>query len=336
MNLNVFDSAFWLPLFFLFVLGLAILAYVVLDGYDLGIGILLIRANDSEKDIMISSIGPFWDANETWLVLGAGILLIVFPLAHGVILTELYLPVAAMLAGLILRGVSFDFRAKAHIRQKSLWNFLFFFGSGLASLSQGMMLGRQIVGFDSGYLGWIFAFIVALCLPAGYALLGAAWLILKTSGELQQKAIDWAKQSLLLAALGVLIISIATPLFSRGIAVKWFSFPNILFLFPFPLLTFICFILINLNLQKMRRNVSTHTWLPFSLTVGIFVLAFFGLVYSMFPYIIVDRMTIWEAASSTESMWVIFWGVVIVLPTIVAYTVYSYRIFWGKTEPLSY
>ena len=330
---NLFEPSGWLPLFFLVAMGIAMVAYVVLDGYDLGVGILLNQASESEKDIMISSIGPFWDANETWLVLGVGILLIAFPMAHGIILTELYLPVGIMLAGLILRGVSFDFRAKAHLSQKSIWNFLFFFGSFLAAASQGVMVGREVIGFDSGYLGWIFAFIVALCLPAGYALLGASWLILKTSGELQLKAVGWARKCLLLTALGVGIISIATPFFSAEIAAKWFAFPNIFFLLPFPVLTLSCFILIDLNLT---RDKPAPVWIPFALSVGIFVLAFLGIAFSMFPYIVVDKMTIWEAASATESLWVIFWGTVVVLPTIIAYTIYSYKIFWGKAEPLSY
>jgi len=333
---NLSEPSGWLPLFFLVALGIAMVAYVVLDGYDLGVGILLNQASESEKDIMISSIGPFWDANETWLVLGVGVLLIAFPMAHGIILTELYLPVSIMLVGLILRGVSFDFRAKVHLSQKSVWNFLFFFGSLLAAASQGVMVGREVIGFESGYLGWIFSFIVALCLPTGYALLGASWLIMKTSGQLQLKAVGWARKCLFLTALGIGIISVATPFFSSEIAAKWFIFPNVFFLLPFPVLTLACFIFIDLNLLKMRNAKPASVWVPFALSVAIFVLAFLGIAYSMFPYIVVDKMTIWEAASATESLWVIFWGTVVVLPTIIGYTIYSYKIFWGKTEPLSY
>ena len=333
---NLSEPSGWLPLFFLVALGIAMVAYVVLDGYDLGVGILLNQASELEKDIMISSIGPFWDANETWLVLGVGVLLIAFPMAHGIILTELYLPVSIMLVGLILRGVSFDFRAKVHLSQKSVWNFLFFFGSLLAAASQGVMVGREVIGFESGYLGWIFSFIVALCLPTGYALLGASWLIMKTSGQLQLKAVGWARKCLFLTALGIGIISVATPFFSSEIAAKWFIFPNVFFLLPFPVLTLACFIIIDLNLLKMQNAKPASVWVPFALSVAIFVLAFLGIAYSMFPYIVVDKMTIWEAASATESLWVIFWGTVVVLPTIIGYTIYSYRIFWGETEPLSY
>ncbi len=314
---NLLEPSGWLPLFFLVAMGIAMVAYVVLDGYDLGVGILLNQATDQEKDIMISSIGPFWDANETWLVLGVGVLLIAFPMAHGIILTELYLPVGIMLAGLILRGVSFDFRAKAHLSQKSVWNFLFFFGSFLAAASQGVMVGREVIGFDSGGLGWVFAFIVALCLPAGYALLGAGWLIMKTSGELQRKAVAWARKCLWLTAFGVGIISVATPFFSAEIAAKWFTFPNLFFLLPFPVLSLACFILIDLNLVKMQRDQPAPIWLPFALSVAIFVLAFLGIAYSMFPYIVVGKMTIWEAASATDSLWIelctssLFIGVII-------------------------
>ena len=172
----------WLPVVFLALMGISMLAYVVLDGYDLGVGILLRRVEDGEKDIMISSIGPFWDANETWLVLGVGILLVAFPMAHGVILGELYLPVALMLLGLILRGVAFDFRVKARAAHKHLWNNAFYAGSVLASFSQGVMLGLYITGFKNGWAEYGFAIITGLCLCAGYALLGAGWLIMKTEG----------------------------------------------------------------------------------------------------------------------------------------------------------
>ena len=172
----------WLPVVFLGLMGLAMLIYVLLDGYDLGVGLLLHRASDEHKDTMIASIGPFWDANETWLVLGVGILLIAFPKAHGMVLTALYLPVALMLVGLILRGVAFDFRVKARADHKPLWNRAFFAGSGLAALSQGWMLGRYITGFAEGVEFTLFAAAISLLLPAAYVLLGAAWLILKTEG----------------------------------------------------------------------------------------------------------------------------------------------------------
>lgn len=330
------QASVWLPLFFLGAMGFAMLSYVVLDGYDLGVGILLNRAVDADKDVMISSIGPFWDANETWLVLGVGILLVAFPFAHGIVLTELYLPVAIMLAGLILRGVSFDFRAKVNLAQKPLWNFLFYFGSLVTAVSQGVMIGRHIIGYESGALGWVFAALVGVCLPAGYALLGSTWLIMKTEGSLQLRAISWARASLWLTGLGIALISAATPYFSPEIMSRWFSYPNILWLAPIPLATAILFLITDRALHQLKVNPSQREWLPFTTTVAIFWLSFFGIAYSLFPFLVVDRMTVWQAAASTQSLWVIFWGAIVVLPTILAYTLFSYRIFKGKTQPLSY
>ena len=330
------QASVWLPLFFLGAMGFAMLSYVVLDGYDLGVGILLKRAGDADKDVMISSIGPFWDANETWLVLGVGILLVAFPFAHGIVLTELYLPVAIMLVGLILRGVSFDFRAKVNLAQKPLWNFLFYFGSLVTAVSQGVMIGRHIIGYESGVLGWVFAALVGICLPAGYALLGATWLIMKTEGSLQLRAISWARASLWLTGLGIALISAATPYFSPEIMSRWFSYPNILWLAPIPIATAFLFLITDRALHQLKANPSQREWLPFTATVAIFWLSFFGIAYSLFPYLIVDRMTVWQAAASTQSLWVIFWGAIVVLPTILAYTLFSYRIFKGKTQPLSY
>ena len=330
------QASVWLPLFFLGAMGFAMLSYVVLDGYDLGVGILLNRASDSDKDVMISSIGPFWDANETWLVLGVCILLVAFPFAHGIILTELYLPVAVMLAGLILRGVSFDFRAKVNLAQKPLWNFLFYLGSLTTAVSQGVMIGRHIIGYESGLLGWLFAALVGICLPAGYALLGSTWLIMKTEGELQQRALTWARGSLWLTGLGIALISAATPYFSPEIMNRWFSYPNILWLSPVPVATAMLFFVTDRAVQNLKQNPGQREWLPFTSTVAIFWIAFFGMAYSLFPYLVVGKMTAWQAASSTASLWIIFWGAIVVLPTILAYTLFSYRIFKGKTQPLSY
>lgn len=335
-TIDLTQASVWLPLFFFVAMGIAMLSYVVLDGYDLGIGMLLNRGTDAEKDMMIASIGPFWDANETWIVLGVGLLLVAFPLAHGVILTELYLPVAAMLLGLILRGVSFDFRVKVNIEQKPLWNLLFYIGSLVASVSQGIMIGRLIVGFDSGALGWLFSVLVGLCLPAGYVLLGSTWLILKTEGDLQKKACHWAKISLWLTGFGVALVSIATPYFSPEIMHKWFAWPQIIWLSPVPIATGIFFVFTYRFIGALEEGKTDKEWLPFASVVAIFWLSFFGIAYSIFPYVIIGKMTLWQAAAATESLWVIFWGAIVVLPTILGYTLFSYRIFKGKATALTY
>jgi cytochrome d ubiquinol oxidase subunit II len=326
----------WLPLFFLVAMGISILLYVVLDGYDLGVGILMNSVEDPEKDVMISSIGPFWDANETWIVLGVGVLLIAFPMAHGIILHDLYLPAALMLMFLVLRGISFDFRAKVPVQQKHVWNRLFFIGSLGATFCQGVMIGRVILGLEPGIYPWLFACLVGVCLPFGYSLLGASWLILKTEGELQIKAIDWARKNLFMTGVCILVISAATPWVSGHALDKWFEFPNIIFLAPIPLLTIACFYFINRRLRKIEGGKIYREWGPLVLSMGIFILSFIGIAYTMFPYLVLNQMDIWQAAAATESLWVIFWGVAIVLPAILAYTFITYRIFWGKTEALSY
>lgn len=335
------QPAGWLPLVFALVMALAMLAYVILDGYDLGVGVLLRRADDeAQKDMMIASIGPFWDANETWLVLGVGVLLVAFPLAHGVILGALYLPVALMLVALTLRGVAFDFRVKARAEHKHLWDGAFYVGSTLASWSQGFMLGSLVTGFATDWGSRAFAALIGLCLIAAYGLLGAGWLIMKTEGALQRKAVRWAQGSLWLTAAGIAAISLATPWVSERIFDKWFSFPNVVLLLPIPAVTVALFIVIARSLKRLPLRLDQGNQygaaVPFACTVGIFLLAFYGLGYSLFPWLVVDKLTIWQGASSPEALLVIFYGVAVVLPVIIGYTVYAYRVFWGKSTALRY
>ncbi len=326
----------WLPFIFMLLMGAAILAYVILDGYDLGTGILMSRATDAEQDLMIASIGPFWDANETWLVMGIGILLVAFPAAHGIILSGLYLPVALMLGGLILRGVSFDFRAKVKAQHKHLWNKAFIAGSLLATLAQGYMLALYIVGFERNWATISFGVLVGVCLAAGYTLMGAGWLIMKTEGALQQQAIRWARWAVWGTAAGILAVSIATPLVSARIFEKWFSLPNFLILLPIPVMSALLVVWLELVLKKLPLPQDRYCWVPFAGSAGLFLLGFLGLAYSFFPYIVPDRLTIWEAASAPESLLIILIGALTVLPFIMVYTVFVYRVFRGKVKELSY
>lgn len=326
----------WLPLFFAGAMGLALLIYVILDGYDLGIGLLLPFASESEKDQMIASIGPFWDANETWIVLGIGILLIAFPKAHGDILTAMYIPVTVMLMGLMMRGIAFDFRAKAVSAHKRMWNAIFSGGSLVMAAAQGWMLGTYITGLGDSAINKLFSILIAITLPALYILLGAAWLLIKTEGELFSKALSWAKNAILPMGLALLLVSIATPLVSQTIAAKWFSYPEGLKLIPIPLLstaiyTSLLWLLFDQKLLRAGRE-----WMLFAGLIGLCVLAALGLAYSILPDIIIGQMTIWESASSTESLLFTFWGTAIVLPTILIYTFFVYRIFRGKITTLSY
>jgi cytochrome d ubiquinol oxidase subunit II len=325
-----------LPLIFMAIMGLALLTYVVLDGYDLGVGLLLPLATDAQKDTMIASIGPFWDANETWLVLGVGVLLVAFPMAHGIVLQALYLPVAVMLIGLILRGVAFDFRVKAPLQYKTFWNRAFFAGSLLASVAQGWMLGSYITGFDTGLLGLAFSLGIALTLPAAYVLMGSGWLIMKTDGPLQELAVASARRVLWPMGLALLAISAATPLVNPAVVARWFSMPALLWLMPVPLSCAAAFFALYRVLTQPGLAQGRKGWVVFGATVLIFVLAFFGLAYSIYPDIVIGRMTVWDAAISTEALNVIFVGVAVTLPAIVAYTVFMYRVFWGKARELSY
>ena len=340
-GVDLLSPAGWLPLVFALVMALSMLAYVILDGYDLGVGALLDSADTIEhKDTMIASIGPFWDANETWLVLGVGVLLVGFPMAHGVILGALYLPVALMLVALSLRGVAFDFRVKAKAHHRPLWDKTFYVGSILASWSQGFMLGQLITGFKQDTPGYVFSALIGFCLVFAYRLLGAGWLIMKTEGALQLRAVEWAKGSLWLTAGGVLAISVATPWVSTRIFDKWFSFPNVLMLLPIPVMTLALFVIIRRSLSRLpTRFASGNQYgagVPFACTVGVFLLSFYGLTYSLFPWLVIDKLNIWQAASAPEALLVIFYGVVVVLPVIIGYTVFAYRVFWGKSTQLKY
>jgi cytochrome bd ubiquinol oxidase subunit II len=314
-----------LPLVFAVLMGAAVLAYVVLDGYDLGVGMLMPAASADEQDLMVASIGPFWDANETWLVLGVGILLIAFPAAHGFILGALYLPVAAMLIGLMLRGVAFELRVKAPGWQAELWNWLFWAGSFLASFAQGFMLGRYLTAFRPGAGYFLFSLTVGAALCGGYVLLGATWLILRTEGALQRKALAWTKWGLLWVALGVALVSLATPVVSDIVYARWFDFPATLGLMALPAATLVSWL-------WAWRSVGRSDWKPFAGAVAIFLLAFLGLAYSVFPYVVLGWLTLWEAAAHPSALKAVLIGALIVLPFLVGYTVFAYRVFRGKAK----
>jgi len=326
-----------LPLIFVAIMGLSLLLYVILDGYDLGVGLLLPLGSDQEKDIMIASIGPFWDANETWIVMGIGVLLIAFPSAHGIVLTELYLPVTVMLLGLILRGVAFDFRVKAGDKKKAMWNRFFFIGSLVASMAQGWMLGSYITGLSGSFINTIFSILIAFCLPALYCVLGSTWLLIKTEGELFRKSVVWARNSVFPMALGLFLVSIATPLVSEVIAERWFQLPNFIGLMPIPIASIIALGLLVVLLKRDVEDLEKlNPWFLFMCPVVVCLMAALGLAYSIFPDIIIGQMTIWEAASHTDSLMFTFYGVAIALPCIIAYTIFIYRVFSGKATELSY
>ncbi len=331
-----FIDPYWLPVIFAGLMGLSILLYVIFDGYDLGVGILTVFEPSEDRDLMVASIGPFWDANETWLVLGIGLLLVAFPLAHGIILTQLYLPVALMLLALVGRGVAFEFRAKAEPAWKPLWDRVFFGGSLLAALTQGYMLGAYILGFDQSLLAVGFCLLAALGLTAGYVFVGACWLIYKTEGKLQRQAVGWARYGLWATAAGMAAVSIATPLISTRIFNRWFHLPEIIALIPIPMMSAVLFIGLAIFLSRPVRDDDALSWVPLAGAGTLFSLGFIGIAYSFYPYLIPDKVTIWQAASSPEALSIILIGTLFVLPVILGYSLLAHWIFRGKATALTY
>ncbi|ODQ00473.1 MULTISPECIES: cytochrome d ubiquinol oxidase subunit II [Salinivibrio] len=326
----------YLPEIYLLLFGFSVFMYAVLDGYDLGVGMLLPSCNQAQRDRMIASIGPFWDANETWLVLAVGLLLIAFPAAHSMILTELYLPTSVMLAGLILRGVSFDFRAKVKPERKDLWDRCFKAGSFIASMTQGYMIGRYVLAFDDSTGAYLFALLSGLCVTAAYIYIGGTWLVMKTEGDLQKRAAKWSRRGGWLAALGVLAISIVNPLVSETVAERWFGFPEILLLAPVPLVCLAIMLLVDRYLRHVPVENDVGYQFPFIGAIILFAMSFFGLAYSFFPDIIPGVMTAKEAASATGTLLIVGYGAMFVLPMIFLYTLFVYRVFSGKATELNY
>jgi cytochrome bd ubiquinol oxidase subunit II len=334
--MNPFADPSWMPWAFALLLGLALLLYAVLDGYDLGVGMLSPLVPRPGRDRMVAAVGPFWDANETWLVLGIGILLVAFPKAHGEILHHLYLPVALLLVALIFRGVSFEFRKKAPEPQQHWWDRAFFGGSMVASLSQGWMVGRFVTGFVEGTGAQVFAALFAGLVVSAYLLMGASWLVFKTEGELQAKALTWTRRSIV-AMLGFAFASsVAILAADAGLRGRFLSFPGIALVLLLPLTGAAITLLVHLVCKALPLPDDRLSWLPFASAVAIQVLGFAGLVFSFYPWIIPGRMTVVEAASSPESLAIILVGVAIIFPVLVAYTAFSYWVFRGKAGELSY
>jgi cytochrome bd ubiquinol oxidase subunit II len=332
------SPAEWLPVVFISFLGIAVLFYAILDGFDLGVGILLPLQADkvTQRDVMISSIGPFWDANETWLVLAVGVLFLAFPPAHSMILQALYIPVLLLLFGLILRGAAFDFRAKAIVTQKLLWDRAFKFGSILATSSLGFMLGSYVMGFESSVPAYSFAVVSAACVTAAFTYIGSAWLVLKTEGELQRQAAHWGRIAGWLTGAGLLLVSVVNVAIDPSIFERWFGFPQSLLLLLVPILSAILLVVTDRYFANVPHENDAGSWKPLASVAMIFVLAFVGLAYSYFPYVVPNRLTVWEAASSTEPLIFILVGLAIVFPAILGYTIFSYRVFRGKATELRY
>ena len=323
-----------LSLIWAVIIAFGVMMYVVMDGFDLGIGILFpFVKSEGERDVMMNTVAPVWDGNETWLVLGGAALFGAFPLAYAVVLSALYLPLIFMLLGLIFRGVAFEFRFKAKAAKRHLWDKAFIGGSLTATFFQGVALGAYIDGFEvvdrvyvGGSLDWLtpFSLFCGLALIAAYALLGCTWLIMKTEGRLQLQMHDMARP-LVFVLLGVTgIVSLWTPLAHTEIAERWFSLPNIFWFMPVPLLVLLCTWAL---LRAVARNAN---YSPFLLTLTLIFLGYSGLGISLWPNIIPPSISIWEAAAPPQSQGFILVGALFIIPFILMYTAWSYYVFRGK------
>jgi cytochrome d ubiquinol oxidase subunit II len=325
----------YLPVIWAALIGIAVAMYVVLDGFDLGVGILFPGyKNDRHRDLMVNTIAPFWDGNETWLVLGGGGLWVAFPQAYAVLMPAMYIPVILMLLALVFRGVAFEFRTVART-SKEWWNRAFWLGSTLAGFFQGMILGTLIRGvsvsggeYSGGPLDWMtpFAFVCGVGVVAGYALLGATWLVMKTEGEVADRAREFAKKLILVVLAFMAIVSIWTPLFSESIAQRWFSLPNFLFLWPVPLVTAV------VAWYGWRWLNTGREILPFFAAIGLFMLGYIGLVISWFPYLVPPTLTVWDTAAVPASQIFVLIGVLLLLPIILGYIGFVYWLFRGKVR----
>ena len=320
-----------------FIIAFAVFVYVVMDGFDLGLGILFpLFPAKADRDVIMNSVAPVWDGNETWLVLGGGGLMAAFPLAYAVLMPALYVPMVAMLIGLIFRGVAFEFRWRTTQSHRNRWDIAFAGGSWLAALAQGIALGAILQGvqvegrhYAGGWWDWLtpFSTLTGVALVIGYALLGATWLVMKTEGALREKAyrLSWA---LLLAMLGAIgAVSVATPFLHVQYTQRWFAWPNLILTAPVPIAVAAVAALL------LRSLAAKRDYQPFFLTLGLFALSYAGLGISMYPYIVPQSITIWQAASPASSQLFMLAGVAVLIPLILGYTGWAYWVFRGKVRP---
>lgn len=328
----------YLPLIWFAMIAFAVFMYVLLDGFVLGIGILFPRfRSEEERDVMMMSVAPIWDGNETWLVLGGASLFGAFPLAYAVVLSALYLPLLVMLIALVFRGVAFEFRFKTK-RGRRPWSAAFAFGSIAATFAQGVVLGAFVEGFPlegrqyvGGMFGWLspFSLFTGAALIAGYGLLGATWLLIKTEGALRRRA-QRTSLRLLLAVIGfIAAISLWVPFLEEDIARRWFSLPNFLYLAPVPFLVGVAALVLRRAVQSGREI------LPFLMAFALFALSYAGLAISLWPNIVPHEISYQEAAAPPASQAFLLTGTLIVLPAVLAYTAYAYWVFRGKVRGLT-
>lgn len=334
LGLGAHDPAFWMPLLLSFILFAIFVAGVVLDGFDIGVGCLSLVAPKKLKPNMLAMLKPWRDANEFWFFLGLGLYAAAFPYAWGQTIGRLYFPLSLLSIGIILRSVCFEFRMRSTTSLQAFWQFGFGLGALITAFAHGYILARIIVSYESStaYIG--FAFLIGICAVAAYSLLGAGWLVMRVTGELRQRSIKWALKNLRLSAVALVGISLVLDFSNAGIFLKWGESPYWYLVIVLWLVLLFCFVLTEMSLQRMVSKSIRISGLPFALILTIFILSLAGLGYSFFPYLVLDEITIWDAAASVDVLQIVLLAILAVLPIAIIFNVWVYWRMLGESKPV--
>lgn len=332
LGVSANDPTFWIPLVFMGLLFLLIASGVVLDGFDLGVGMLLPLLPTDERGRLMGLLSPWRDANEFWPLLGIGLFAAAFPLVWGTVFGALYGPLTLMALGIMLRSVAFEFRIRARDELKSRWVMAFWLGSLATAFGQGLILGNIATGYQTrAEYGW-FTVVIGLCVIAAYVLLGAAWLVMRVDGDLQRRAARWGRHAIRWTAVGMVASSVMLGLANPGIFYKWSNPAGFATVAAVWAVMLMCFALAEMRLVRASRGASTHDWMPYVLCIVLYWLMLAGLAYSLFPYLILDDMTIWDGTASVESMRLVLSAATVGLPVILIFNLWAYRGVFGKAR----
>jgi cytochrome d ubiquinol oxidase subunit II len=331
LGLDVLQPVFWMPLLMMTVLSVLILGGALFDGFDIGVGVLLRMAPPLERPNLMVVLSPWRDANEFWLLLAVGLFMAAFPLAWSAVFAHLFVPVMITMLGVMLRSVSFEFRIRASSEQRPAWMNRFWFGSVMTAVGHGMLLANIVTGYQQDTPSIWFSLFIGLCAVAAYALLGASWLVMRLQGAMHEQAIGWARHAIRWTAAGMVAVSVALGLANPAIFYKWSNTTSLMLAAPVWFLMLGCFVGIDMVLNRLTQpNYRKLAWVPFSLCLILFVCMLGGLAYSMFPYVILDNMTLWDAAASENSLRLVLAASVVAAPVMVIFNLMSYRSLFGR------
>lgn len=331
LGLDVLNPAFWMPLLMMSMLFMLVLGGALFDGFDIGVGVLLRFAPVSERPNMMVVLSPWRDANEFWLLLAIGLFVAAFPLAWGAVFAKLFLPVLMTALGVMLRSVAFEFRIRANAERRPVWIARFWMGSVLTALGHGMLLATIVTGYQQDLASWWFSIFIGICAVAAYALLGAAWLVMRLQGAMHALAIGWARHATRWTAAGMVALSVALGLANPAIFYKWSNATGLLLAACVWILMLGCFVGMDMVLSRLGQpRYRPLSWIPFTLCLILFICMLGGLTYSMFPFVILDNMTLWDAAASDGSLRLVVASTVVAAPVMVIFNLMSYRSLFGR------